>query len=351
MFALTFQYQTLFTINTQHHYYKKAKGNVFQYKPTPATEALLKKMNLVCRSEQGNLSVLYDVKSLERIEKYLTENPATCLQFYLTVSEPYFINITEIPTEGIGKIIHLKNQDTKPALSQEASVSQKDIYPVYTNNFIYQNQQKKETHILLKNALGEVIWENKVAPAQKSLVQLKENKAGLYFFYENDKEIEKFIYLVSESVILPLALVEIDFQGELSKQLLSNIRNQENFSPWQFEIQFQARMTYWKYFIIPKYENGLEDLDIEVGKTKVTFKGPLKTQIPNGQRAYLFESVEALHIQQAGQYEFQLVQNKDSKGKKNQRIIQRLPLASLSTLYPQGREQTTKIYSEIYVYL
>lgn len=351
MFELSFQYQTLFTINTRHHYYKEARGTVFQFKPTPSTEALLKKMNLVTRTEQGSLSVLYDLKSLERIEKYLTENPATRLQFYLTVTEPYFINITEIPAEGVGKIIYLRNKDTQAPLSQDKIVSKKDIYPVYTSSFVYQNQQRSETQITLKNAQGEVIWENKMAAGQKTSLPLKENGTGLYFFYENDKEIEKFIYLVSESVILPLALVEIDFQGELAKQLLAQIRNQEIFSPWQFEIQFQARMTYWKYFIVPKYENGLEDLSIEAGKTKVTFKGPSKALTPNGQNAYLFESAEALHIQQAGQYEFQLVQNRDNKGKKNQRIIQRLPLAGLSTIHPESREENTKIYSEIYVYL
>ncbi len=351
MFELTFQYQALLSINIEHHFYKDAKGSVFQFKPTPSTEAILKKMSLVVRSEAGKMSILYDLKSLERVERYLSEYPETCFQFYLTVTEPYFLNITEMPTETVGKIIYLKNTGVNSKLTLSPTVSKEDIYSTYTSGFVYQNQQKKETQITLKNAQSEVIWQNKVAPTEKSSVPLENFKTGPYFFYENDKEIEKFIYLMSESMILPLALIEIDFQGELGKQLLQKVRNQEEFSPWQFEVSFQARQTYWKYFIIPKYENGLDDLSIDVGKTKVVFKGPEKTRIPNGQNAYLFESSEALLIQQLGQYEFQLVQNKDNKGKKNQRIIQRLPLARMSAVYPENRKTDAKIYSEIYVYL
>jgi hypothetical protein len=351
MLELLFQYHTLLSIKTKHHYYKDDSGGGFQLKPTSQTQTILQKMGMMGKLSDGQFHILYDVGKIERVEKYFTENTYLSLQFLLYSHEPYFINITEIPSEGVGKVLYFTNKGEEKYLSQQDGVSANDFYTYRGESSSYQNNQKKSIELSLKNNKGEEIWKKTLAENEKSILSMQNFPFGLYSLSENSKEIEKFVYLVKEFAQMPLALVEIDFQNKLSKTLLSKIRNQEIFSPWRFEIQFESRQTYWKYFIVPKYENSLEDLSIDTGKTKIDFKGPSNAQLPNGQAAYLFESSQTLPIQQAGQYEFQLIQNKDNKGKKNKRMVQRLPLARANAIRPVSRDVSSKIYSEIYVYL
>ncbi len=351
MLELLFQYHTLLSIQTKHHYYKDAKGGGFQLKPTENTQKIMQKMSMMLKSSDGQTHILYDVGNIDRSEKYLSENPDTSLQFLLYSNEPYLMNITQLPPEGIGKILYFRNKAEETFLSQQDLVSSKDFYNCRSQNSSYLNTQNKSIEIQLKDAQGTEIWKKQVGAKQKTTVPLGNLPSGIYNLSESNKETEKFVYLFKEFSPIPLALVEIDFRNKLGKALLDKIRNQDSIRPWKFEIQFETRQTYWKYFIVPKYETGLEDLSIDPGKTKVDFKGPTDAQLPNGQMAYLFESAQALPIQQAGLFEFQLIQNKDNKGKKNKRIVQRLPLARANAIKPENRDESAKIYSEIYVYL
>ncbi|NJL14411.1 MAG: hypothetical protein HC913_16315 [Microscillaceae bacterium] len=352
MLTLSFSYRTFLLLRARHAYFVKPKPALFRIEAAPETRRQLEQLGMFPKAHEGEFYVLYDEMSRERLARGLEKVLDWQLSFWLYSAEPSFVNITQIPTNTVGKIFYFANQEKRNTLSQAESSSEADLFEVVSGHYIYTNASKQRQSLVLQNVGGQQIAEALLEPGHSHTFTLHGEAPGRFQILESTKTVAAFVLVPEALFPRPLGLIRLSWQGKALEQLKSKLQQEESdFAPIQFEIPFLARATYWKYFIVPKYENGFQDVRIDTGKTEVRFTGPTLTHLPNGRAAYLFEADQTLPLQQISDFDFQLIRHKDSKGKPIHRVIQRLPLARPEAIHPASREASSKIYSEIYVYL
>ncbi|MEO1655140.1 MAG: hypothetical protein AAFU64_16450, partial [Bacteroidota bacterium] len=103
--------------------------------------------------------------------------------------------------------------------------------------------------------------------------------------------------------------------------------------------------------IIPKYEGSKHKMTIDTGDKSIKFKGPEEATLADGSKAWVFESNQALALQEVSPYRFQLIKKKDAKGKDVNKILKRLPSPSLGLIKLDQTGKEEKIFSDIFVYI
>ena len=112
----------------------------------------------------------------------------------------------------------------------------------------------------------------------------------------------------------------------------------------QYQINFMARQTIWKYYLLGKLsktEAVIADLD---AAEQFDFTGTETLGV--NRSALSYRSRQAISLQQRSSRRFQL-QDKPSKGGKV--LIKRLPVASASQIYRENVAGKGAVVSEIYI--
>lgn len=133
---------------------------------------------------------------------------------------------------------------------------------------------------------------------------------------------------------------------------IEQIATEPNVEPMSYLLRFQARSTYWRYFIVPQPQREeLEGLEIApTGGGIATFSGPERVPIANGTVAYRFISNEPLLLQSRSDYHFRLKGWARRAPNRDGVLVARLPVASSDQVIP-SRCDPDRIYSDIYVYV
>ncbi len=160
---------------------------------------------------------------------------------------------------------------------------------------------------------------------------------------------------------LPMAFIDLLFSNPIGNGPgiypvdVTKTVAQGAITPVQYCLRFKARRTYWSYFIVPK--QGLDefsDLKIEtVAGRPVTFDGPDRVVLPNGQPAYAFVSQEAIALRQQSGMRFRLLGRRRSRPEDLTVLVACLPVASIQQVRApiQGVSPDHTAFSDIYVYV
>jgi hypothetical protein len=72
-----------------------------------------------------------------------------------------------------------------------------------------------------------------------------------------------------------------------------------------YELKFEARKTFWNYYVVPPPGETFQNLEIE-GEPAMDFEGPWDVNLPNGTPAYRFVSRKPLPFRQQSPFRFRL---------------------------------------------
>ena len=355
MIEIQFQYRAFVQLKVKHNYYAKNLDRDIHFVPTAQSLALAREMGLLIKNSEGGISISYDVPNGDALWHYLKNNDHVEFNFLLISTNNSFINFTDMATESVGKIFHFntlnakKSQEGAYLLHQEKYVSTQDGISLKRGDFYYPIKSKK-VRLELKNDEGKKIIEEEVVDRDNYLFQLSNLPQGRYTILEDGKERYQFAYVNQQ---IPrgagVAMITVSINGNDKKDLMEQLERGEVLKSKEYLLHFDSRSTYWKYFIVSKYKLPLEKSGIQSENEDVTFNGPEKVKLPNGDMAYVFEASKPLPLNEIPKYNLKLSKNK--KAGNGEAYLNRLPTPSPDSIKPESRDASAKVFSELIVYL
>jgi hypothetical protein len=329
MIEINFAYKALFKLSVLHNYYAEQPSNDFRMVPSPESLKLAKRLGLILKESNGEYVMMYEPHKLDGFLGEVENKYPIKFTYLLYTSNPYFLNFTDLPIEGGSEIFYFSNNlvnrtDNDIFLHQSKFAGTKDRAVLRTSVEISADSKEKLAEV--KDEMGVLVYTRKLAAGEKMLLDNKQLPIGKYQLYEDGNLKSTFVLFTDVPVRRPIAVVDISLSGIIKDEFILGVK--ENDVPrYNYFVSFSSRNTFWKYFLIGKYNSTLKNTMIDSGDTKLKFKGPAEVKMQNGTDAILFESDIPLPLKQIQDLRFQLknVRLGISRGKT---IMDRLPLAS-----------------------
>jgi hypothetical protein len=349
MINLQFQYKPLFKVKATHEFFTENAAGGFTFVPTARTVELCKKMSfLIKHPNNDEIHILGDYYRQDAFRQFLlNESESTLkLSFYLYSKNPYFVNITNIPTELPGNIFYFSNLhlDAKGSgnLSRSKFVTPEDLYVVSDPaNTTTANNDENNVYQVMQHFLKN---ESSITKGSS-----RPSDEGLYKVLLNEKEIQKFVHIGSIKGA-PIGFIDIILTKEIQEQIIRGIEDDEPMS-YNYMVNFDTREVYWKYVIIPRYLKRAKNFEIsqQKGKESISFKKDADSDTNENQISFTSETP----IKFRDMYDFELqLKKKDAGDGAGKIIIQNLPYAPFDSIKPFLKEKITeKFYSDIYIYI
>jgi hypothetical protein len=384
--ARKFYYERLMQVSIRHSYYNKEHDDCpdFSIYPTASSVALMKNIGLLFREEGTGFSILYDVRRKDIFLNYLRRqaamrNPASCwvrLSFVLSLDNPYFVNFTNIPIDlnPATRNFYITNQeaqrlDGEVVFDFDPSTFDQTLPVVPVQ--VQETVSKEIEMVQVRDISGDVVL-CKPRCVQKGLLELKQPSAitcddvenfhppnplsppewrcteTIYLDFsrlsEDKYSIEQVPYLSSPDAVvssdvlytaaypMPLCFIDLLFTDPTGADSdIYPVRNlfsiDAEIETVNYVLKFEARETFWNYYIVPPANETILDLKIE-GEPPIRFAGPCCVFLPNGTQAYRFVSTKALPFRQQSKFHFQLTGEPSTTSQKGV-LIDRLPVAAV----------------------
>ena len=379
-----FQYERLMQVTIKHDYYNLSNpvdtSSDFIISPTAASSLLMNDVGLLFKAEATGFSVLYDAQRKDMLLQYLrrqVENNECWarLSFVLSLNNPYFMNFTALPLalNPASQNFYLTNQ--KAHINAAGDVvfdwSEKEsLLPVVPVQFVVPKPRKvnwksvREVHAL--DISGQVVMctprcvpvdvlKNK-SPADITCKEAQECKDSadpkcqcadsLYLNFSSLPEDKYTIALItfsgSESISqevlytvahpTPLCFIDLLFASPIGENpefypvqdLVPAKGDKTEVRSIHYELKFEARKTFWNYYVVPPLGATIKNLAIE-GEPAVKFAGPWTIDLPNGLAAYRFISKRSLPFRQESPFRFRLLGELNASAR-HATLVDRLPV-------------------------
>ncbi|MEP5341087.1 MAG: hypothetical protein ABJL44_10845 [Algibacter sp.] len=156
--------------------------------------------------------------------------------------------------------------------------------------------------------------------------------------------------IVLKSEFVPVLETNILFNITINFEDLIALNNKQDMTYYQ--IQFEARSTQWKYYILNNSAQFFGQLSIN-GTSEINFEGPEDVMLQNGENALLFSSGDALlALSEIPKYSFNLISTtKKSDANRSKIIFKGLPNPNPNTLEIVTDKATPLVASLMYVYI
>ncbi|MCC5946175.1 MAG: hypothetical protein JJT94_14690 [Bernardetiaceae bacterium] len=352
--SLQISFGKLLELELKHAYYENGACNDLRIEPTPDTRAIMSQWGLIWRIQTDRILVLYDRTREDILSEWAKDYDHTLkFTFRLYAQNRYFMNFTEMPTQDLDFTFYANNLNPKKQaddsllLHNAQTLTNDDNFWAVEADFLW---QPKEGEYLIEvlDAEAKVLIEKDSEGAKQVPIDLSKLPPGKYGFRINGKEIQDFVY-AGETTLTPQAVIQVyPKQGEYP---LFDSDNQPLAQ--HFTIRFAARQTYWRYFIVSKYEKDFKSLAVK-GQDDLAFSSQGIAQISSGEPAWLFESEKAIPLSEFCKVSFQLKKYSSAKPSGiGKTVRKRLPAPSpeLIRIRKKEGESIAKACSDIYVYI
>jgi hypothetical protein len=389
--SLSGSYTQLFNVRFQHDYYNVSGGMCPDFKvvPTPDCTRLMTTLGMLFKDHGTGFSVLIDQSRVPALiayvlGRYWADAPGagywSWLSFLLVPANPAFVGITSLPItiNPMAQNLHLSNlatsePDTGDAPVLSGSAAPQTLYPVTGPNLTV--PAPPSGAVLLTGLSGAAVSAPSSVSADATSFNLANLPYGYYalgFTNAAGKRVAAprgyaapldYLYVPPT----PLSLCVLDL---LLTQPAKGLGDPAAFpipplpvpsakpaapptaiDPVTLVLPFQARGTYWRYYIVAQDGTGQLGEGMQISGTGATFTQS-KEQLPNGDHAVLFTAGTALPLQQQSQYRFQLTgQRHGANGSRDAINVARLPTAPAAPVWPAPSGEALAGASEIYVYV
>jgi len=284
-------YQALLNIAVEHGFYTDGACSCLDFQPTEKTRRIFDNAGLLQKKTADGIQIVYDESRLEALKLY-AEDPQEplCFEFKVYSNDAQFRSYTE-PFADMGKgILYLDNRattagDGKISLSVFEYVSNDDL--------------KKTDSDELRDMISQ-----------------------------------------RDRLLPPLFVVKIFAETAQASHIEAWLESELT----SYSIVFNARQTFWKYYLLGKMANaGSYIFDPD---NQVEFEALGETSLPDRRMALTFRSKQSIPLNEYYDFRFQLKQQ--GPGGENV-LINRLPVACITRTGREVVAEQRMVVSEIYI--
>lgn len=328
-------YDILFRVYIWHSYFTNGKCTSFSIIPDESTRRLIQKYGLIFRQTDFGIVVLAASQKVLN-ETILSDQINTDFQFnfFLTFSNPYLLNITEIETPENNTVhIYTNNLITKDEENENSYsfLSGKQVYLSH-ENFVLKKELGQEG-IFEHN--GTNIPINPEIRNDTLLYSAKDLESGVYRWFSKRKE--KYYYKSTHTMVSnPFAIISVDFNNE------NLINKSGTMQHPDYHVRLQTKKTYWQYILNTR--QNINKLIIESSDKKEEFEKSEELGADN-HMLVIFTSKKEIEITEDRKEYFKL-KVRNGSPENDLILISKLPLPEISVL---NKKTDEKIYTPIYV--
>jgi hypothetical protein len=389
----------LFSVTVRHNFYSLSQGFCpdLQIAPTPASAGLMSNLGMAFRADRYGFSIFIQKNRWQDLQAYLIANAIPgaggALEFWerLTFSmrllNPTFINVTELPlaTKINQRNLYASNcqahlEDGIALLAPGRYLNGAALFEVIGAD-VTMRLPAAAKRVVVTDISGSVVLpapgtdDILIFPAssdgdgaQRAQLDFSDLPYGQYTICLLDAAGQpvvdgKYPWTVLYADPHPDTALMLDMlftQPTLASAGLYPVPPLFDAQPAdaadtvaaQYALPFDARHTYWQYFIVSQGPRGhLRDLQISGPGTRFV-REPKPVILPNGASAIVFTAEQPLPLNQHSTQVFQLTgQRSDAQGHENAIRITRLPVAASTPVWPSPSQRLPSGISEIYVYV
>jgi hypothetical protein len=386
----------LFSVTITHTYYTQQKGRCadFRIVPTDTTATLMASLGLVLKNEGTGFSVFCTPASLDGIFAYLlreAQNPAertgfwSRLTFLMELVNPSFVGITALPINikvaeqnlfGCNTEAH---DDGPRILLPEGDFMGADALHSTIGSEYNMRLPKAAARVTVSDISGAVVIPTPggedivlfdVGDAKYAIIEFGGLPYDLYtvnVFGKAGQPLAGEPFSPRSVLYVPtgtetFGLLDMLFTepipGEGGKYpippMFEKDPDPKNCGHIAYQLPFDARHTYWEYYVAPQVPGELVDITIE--GPGATFESEGKVWLPDGSHADKFTSRDPLAMRQKSAQRFQLKGRRlDPNGQSNAVRLLRLPVAPVAPVWPAPKDRpsapNTTGTSEMFVYV
>lgn len=383
-------FERLFRVVVTHTYYTQDDGlcRDLRFAPEPASAKLMASLGMAFKEEEAGFSVLARPSDSKSLDNYLRvdaqgtpDQPQywSRLTFLMTMTNPLFIGITALPIDTkpttvnlYGSNLDAHRQGGAVVLSPGSFMDGDALYPVVgvEKQLVVPSSARCVT---LADISGEVVRRCDVNASGKTTtpnvvtIDLSGLSYGFYTIGTEDaagQPVDGSDYprpvLYVPGRPLTMGVLDMLFtqptpdSGGIypTPSLFGDGSAAGQPGGTTYHLRFDARSTYWRYYVVPQRSSGtLDQLSIDgAGTSFRQHRQPVR--LPDGALATLFEARKPLPLRQKSAQRFRLTgRRRDDGGQENDILVNRLPVAAPSPVWPAPAGSDTSGLSEIFVYV
>ena len=366
-------YASLFEVSFAHGYYNASGGACPDFKtiPTPDCARLMRTLGMVFKDRGTGFSVAIDKAAAPRAASYLAGrsngapgSPAwSWLSFLLVPTNPAFIGLTNLPigVNPLAQNLHLSNLEAKTVggvltVGGAGGIGASSLYPVRGPG-VQVPTPKGATAGLTDLSGAAVLCPSRQGPGA-TLFQIDRLPYGFYNVVLSrggaaPQPASSFVYVPGQpqslcllDLVLARPSTSVGTAAAFPLRLPAG-----TVQPTQFVVQFAARETFWRYYVVSQGRPGAFTPALAITGPGARF-AKSDQNLPNGDRAVVFTADTALPLRQSSPYAFKLSgQRQGSNGARDDIAVARLPTAPAAPVWPDPAGDPTSGASEIYVYV
>ena len=337
------QYRPMFNIALEHTYFDNGKFPGVSLTPTAESERLMLNNNLITRTRTDGITVFFDNDHIESLQLY-AEDPDDPLRINFECNSEYsnFQNFTTSSVFAENKTLFFDSTNTdgslfgKKYLHVDDFVSSKDLVKYFNGSNDFGENQGSVMDFSGTRKLIFDLQQTESNPFGKSLLQ----SSDLSYAEQLQKNMLASRRALSDTRHSSLGLFSILITPDELKALHQDSTQAYN----DYHVRFQARETYWKYYLVGDANQPnahIKDVD-----GKVDFEDLGEEMLSNGSLARIFISKQALPLQARAKQKFQLLVKKNGRTKV---YVRRLAVASAKRINKQILNSSELFVSEIYI--
>lgn len=339
------QFTHIATLLYKHTYFEEGTFSKLITQLASASREVLRDLGILLKPFEGGIHIL-----TSEIDLLNTTGMETPLRITLVCNDPYFINYTNLPIfQPVNDCLCFHNlgttntQDTGVLrLQKEPFVGVDEVMKV-SNGKVSLRSFDPEANYTFSNASGAQLAAPFVQHPNPSVnyFLINDIPEGIIYVFENNvlKETESLYFQPSSLWKQTLGVVEL-----YPRTLYHHYTENENTV--YYSIDFDARKTIRKYFIVQNSANPFEQLTIIDRDRKEIFE---RGEDDNG--AAVFISKASHPLSNTPNLPLQLVNNFVTGAHQEKIVVAHLPQPSPNKLFPSKNPEDTILSSHIYVYL
>lgn len=367
-------FDTLFSLHLLHTFFEDGVVRNMMLVPTPATMSLLRSRDFLFReTPEGGLVLVRLDNDSPRPASFFPIGEGGKFAFYLVGQDRTFVNYTEGVDKAPGYTHYFSNRKVAAGsdpqlLHSEQAVNSSETLPLRGNTFVQDAGQTLDAAtIQIVDAWGEALADErglKLEEGQKLRVNLSAEPSGWYelrakttagsdwtwAFYKDDFILGKPLTGIVE---IYCEAPQLGAEGRIAEYVANaaGLKNEFLFPGKTFAVRFGHRSLHWKYLVIEKYSHaGDHDYFITNGSSGIEFSPVGMETLPDGQKAIVIESVQALPLTERTSLKLQL-QAEEKERPASGREVKIAQLPGPGTEIIKRRQQDQAYYSEIFIYV
>lgn len=376
--AVSMRFVTLFTVRVTHGYYNAGGGLCpdFTIVPTPDCAATMQQLGIICRVQPTGWVIAIEAARVPMLCTWLgiagmaptaSDGPWSRLCFLLQPTNPGFIGITQLPitTSPARHNLYGSNLTASRAGTLTIDLSAPDI-----------NREDAASSLIAVTGANLAVTTPESATA--SLNDLSGKPAavattidngvtrfslgqlayGRYTVVIDGAGGDRTDYLyVPDKPPLSLCLIDLlltwpghDNDTETPDSRFP-VSASGDINPVAIDITFQARETYWHYYVVTRGQAPGAAPDLNITGTSTTFTRS-RAHLPNGDLAVLFSATTPLAMRQRSPNRFTLSgQRHGINGSRDDINIDWLPAPGQTPVWPTSQTDLITGTSEMFVYV